>query len=261
MNNSYLIFSTTLIMLASSACDKQGATAQKISELERKNSEAEERQRDLERQIEDQKLASERDAIERERARIEEDRAAYELQKGDASAAQDSAIRKREAALAEREGKLDDVQATLEKNQDAQLARGQKLTERDRELAGREALPFQQNEQSAPVADPWSCVKRTGGPTRGVVGFVAIEAGRGCRRSPLAGRLITTGGGPCCVDVDGSGCQVRSGLLVGSHGVKMPITSAGHRYRPRLSPTVVKAGALVWTCSLISVRRGLTSSE
>ena len=153
MKNSYLIFSTTLIMLASSACDKQGATAQKISELERKNSEAEERQRDLERQIEDQKLASERDAIERERARIEEDRAAYELQKGDASAAQDSAIRKREAALAEREGKLDDVQATLEKNQDAQLARGQKLTERDRELAGREALPFQQNEQSAPVAD------------------------------------------------------------------------------------------------------------
>ena len=107
----------------------------------------------MERQIEDQKLASERDAIERERARIEEDRAAYELQKGDASAAQDSAIRKREAALAEREGKLDDVQATLEKNQDAQLARGQKLTERDRELAGREALPFQQNEQSAPVAD------------------------------------------------------------------------------------------------------------
>ena len=109
--------------------------------------------------------------------------------------------------------------------------------------------------------NPWSYVKRTGDPTHGVVGFVATGAGRGCRRSPLAGRLITTGGGPCCVDVDGSGCQVRSGHLAGSHGVKMPITSAGHRYRPRLSPTVVKAGALVWTCSSISVRRGLTSSE
>lgn len=154
MKNPHLIPLAVLFLLAATGCDKQSPeVSKKISELEQKNQQAADRQRELEQEIEDQKLAAERDAIERERARIEEDRAELERQLGEEAAAQDAAIREREDALANREGKLEQFQAALEEKDDEIQERTQQLSDSERELAGREALPFEETAQSEPVAD------------------------------------------------------------------------------------------------------------
>lgn len=154
MKNPHLIPIAALILLAASGCDRQSPeVAKKLAELEQKNQQATDRQRELEQELEDQKLAAERDAIERERARIEEDREELERQQGEAAAAQDAAIREREEALANREGKLEEFQAALEEKDDDLQERTQQLSESERELAGREALPFEDTVQGEPVAD------------------------------------------------------------------------------------------------------------
>ncbi|MGL5017047.1 MAG: DUF6600 domain-containing protein, partial [Luteolibacter sp.] len=154
MKKPYLVPFAALILLTASGCDKSTPdSTRQISELERKNLLAEERQRDLERQLEDQKLASERDAIERERAKIEEDRAAMELRKGEANAAQEEAIRQRELALSTREGNLEQVQSTRQDSPDERRDYSQRLSDQERDLAGREALPFDATQTTAPVGD------------------------------------------------------------------------------------------------------------
>ncbi|HEX7261191.1 MAG TPA: DUF6600 domain-containing protein, partial [Luteolibacter sp.] len=154
MKTPHLLPLAAIILLTASGCDKQSPEiAKRLAELEQRNQQAAERQRQLEQEIEDQKLAVERDAIERERAKIEEDRSELERQQGEAAAAQDEAIRQREEVLARREGKLEQFQSDLEEQEKDLDQRGEQLSDADRELAGREALAFEQTEQSEPVGD------------------------------------------------------------------------------------------------------------
>ena len=154
MKNSYLMAVGAIVLLATSGCEKQSsAAARKIAELEQKTQVAADRQRELEQELANQKLASERDAVERERMRIEEDRAELERRQGAAIAEQDEALREREEALANREGKLEQFQSALEEKEDEMHDRSEQLSEVDRELAGREALAFEESAPSDSVAD------------------------------------------------------------------------------------------------------------
>jgi hypothetical protein len=156
MKTSHLICVAAFVALAATGCDrKPSAAEQKISELERKNSEAVDRQRELEQQLEDQKIAAEREAIERERAMIEEDREELERREGEALAAEDEELRAREEALANREGQLDQFQSALEEKQDDLQEWGEQLDDHERDLAGREALAFEDSEvdEGEPIAD------------------------------------------------------------------------------------------------------------
>jgi hypothetical protein len=154
MKHRILIPLSAYFLFAATSCDKQPSEIEKkIAELERKNQSAEDRQRALEQQIEDQKIAAERDAIERERVKIEEERAAMARQQGQAAAEQNDAIRRREEGLAEREEKLGQKRAELQNKQDELVRKTQNFSDRDRDLAGREALPFQQIQQRRPVGD------------------------------------------------------------------------------------------------------------
>jgi hypothetical protein len=144
-----------LALLLTSACHKPSSeVAKQIAELERKTTDAVARQQELEQQIADQKLAAERDAIERERMQIDEDRLELERQQDDAAAAEVEKLRQREEALATREGKLEQQQASLEDMQGQLDQRDPQLSERERELAGSEALDFtDEGDPQAPVAD------------------------------------------------------------------------------------------------------------
>ncbi len=142
-----LISSVAIWLLMSSGCNRQSAeVAKKLAELEHQNSAATARQQELEQQLDDQKLAAARDVIERDRAQLEADREDLERQQGAAAADQDWALRQRAQDLAKREGKLEQAQATLEDKQDDLHLQSQQLSDRDRELAGREALPSVQPE-------------------------------------------------------------------------------------------------------------------
>ena len=154
MKNPILFPFTAAILLATAGCDPRSPdSAAKIAELERKAQEALDRQLELERQLEAQRLTNERDAIEQERVSLEEERADLERQQGDVAAAREEIVRQREEELAGRERELARAREQQSKPQSPAFERGYQLTERERERAGREALPFQPVEQFEPVGD------------------------------------------------------------------------------------------------------------
>ncbi len=154
MKNRFLIPAVVMALSMVPACERKSSdTAKQLEELQRKASEAVDRQKELERQIEDQKLASEREAIERDRMQIENDRDELARQQGDASANKAEEVRKREEALASREGRLEQLQSSIDEKQSNLSERGARLNDQERDLAGREALPFQSNVQQEPVGD------------------------------------------------------------------------------------------------------------
>lgn len=154
MKNRFLIPAVVMALLMVPACDRKSSdTAKQLEELQRKASEALDRQKELERQIEDQKLASEREAIERDRMQIENDRDELARQQGDAAANKAEDVRKREEALASREGRLEQLQSSIDEKQSNLSQRGARLNDQERDLAGREALPFQSTVQQEPVGD------------------------------------------------------------------------------------------------------------
>jgi hypothetical protein len=154
MKTRYLISAAAITSFSIIGCDKPAPDfSKKIAELEQKNTEATQRQQQLEQEIQEQKLAAERDTIERERKKIEDDRVELERRQGEATAEKEAGIRKREEDLARREGKVEQVQAALAEKQNDLDQKSVTLSDRDRELAGREALPFTQPEQREPVAD------------------------------------------------------------------------------------------------------------
>jgi hypothetical protein len=154
MKNRYSIPAAALFLLLATGCDNPSSgTARQLEELERKANDAIERQLELERQLADQKLAAEREAIERERMLIEDERLELERQQGESAAAEAEALRQREQQLANREGKLQQIQADLEEKEALLTDCGVELNDRDRELAGREAIPFVVTESTVPVAD------------------------------------------------------------------------------------------------------------
>ena len=154
MKSPLLLPVTVIALLMVPACDRKSSEAAKqLEELKQKANDAVERQKELERQLEDQKLATEREAIERDRMQIETDREALARQQGDAAADKAAEITNREQALAKREGRLEQVQVGIDEKQSDLSERGAKLNEQERDLAGREALPFQSNEQQEPVGD------------------------------------------------------------------------------------------------------------
>lgn len=154
MKSRYLVPVAAFAILSLSACGKKEADVSRLKELERRANEAVDRQKELERQLEDQRLATERDAIERERMQIEEARVELERTQGEAAAAQAEAVRKREEALAAREGKLEQIEARQNERESELINTGAQLTKVERELAGREALAFENPDvEQVPVAD------------------------------------------------------------------------------------------------------------
>jgi hypothetical protein len=154
MKNPLLALCLAASPIAIISCEKKPADlTQKLEALEQKTNAAVARQKELEAQLEDQKLTAERDAIERERTQIAADRALLDRQKGEAAAAASQALIKREQALEGREGKLEQVQIKLDRTQ-ADLANyGEKLSARERKMAGSGGLEFRPNRPSVPVGD------------------------------------------------------------------------------------------------------------
>ena len=150
-----LIVFTALAMLLAGACNKKPtADAKQVADLELKARQAEERQKELQQQLDDQKLAAEREGIERERMQVEEARAELAQLQGESATAAADQLRQREEALTTREGQFVRLQTTLDDQQVAIDQSFQQLSERERDLAGREALDVRDDGgPQAPVGD------------------------------------------------------------------------------------------------------------
>jgi len=155
MKSPKLFAFAAFALLLAGACNKKSpADDKRVAELERKANLAEERQKELEQQLADQKLAAEREGIERERMQIEEARAELEQLQGEAATAAADQLRQREEALTTREGQFERIQSTLDDQEVAIDQRFQQLSQRERDLAGRDALDVRdEGEPEAPVGD------------------------------------------------------------------------------------------------------------
>src|ERR1700733_863980 len=69
--------------------------------------------------------------------------------------------------------------------------------------------------------------QKIGNPTKRVIGFGLIKVGIGIRASVLPGQLIITADGPISMEPAGAGFPEINGPRPGSHGGKVPSTSAG----------------------------------
>ena len=152
MNRPQPIALAAFVLLATTACQRKAPDdTGRIDALERKASQAEARQHELEQQLADQRLAAEREAMEREQMQIEQSRAGLEALQGAAATAAADQLNRREEALAIREGQFERLQANLNDEQSGIDARAAQLSEREQELAGRDACDVPEDDAAAPA--------------------------------------------------------------------------------------------------------------
>ena len=144
------MFAVPFALFLFASCERdQVGKSDRVSELEQANRDLLDRESELERKIEGREIEAQRELLESERSEIDAARSALENERGEAALQAEKAVEARERAIEKREADLAKAQARVDETNQREI----RLSESDRQRAGREALEFSGRRQSIPVGD------------------------------------------------------------------------------------------------------------